>query len=178
MLGMRARRVNEDGTAVDAGNRESNRVWASRPLPTRWPARPQRSSPLLGGLSPPVSPQPTRVSPVYPHETPRGERSWRFPVGNSSSNERAINSEYASRSLLNMTLFRRAKGKGVLRRRPSINWNGVHRKYNAVHLFIATFLPDAGQNTPNQPLSLEIEIGLQDALFAVGIECPPRRTSW
>jgi hypothetical protein len=34
--------------------------------------------------------------------------------------------------------------------------------------FISTFLPDEGQNTPNQPLSLEIEIGLQDARFPVG----------
>jgi hypothetical protein len=34
--------------------------------------------------------------------------------------------------------------------------------------FISRFLPDEGQNTPNQPLSFEIEIGLQDARFPVG----------
>jgi len=36
MLGMQARRVNEDGNGVDAGNRESTKFGLPRPLPTRF----------------------------------------------------------------------------------------------------------------------------------------------
>src|ERR1035437_5404453 len=113
---MQVRRVNEDGTAVDAGTRESTKVGLPRPLPTRSPARLQRSSPIFGGLSPPVSPQPTLASPVYPmrlHEEsgqggffPGWERFLKTSVQSTPSMPLAPEH-------LNIALFRRANGKSV-----------------------------------------------------------------